>query len=146
MTRTGHAQAAAPDPRHEPCPGAATATTGHLCATTGANSNLPGVLGEIAEAVGAETAIKLALEWGGRDVHIPQAALVEQRPDHPLAVLLEAEGTAAAVARLLGGNKVYFPRARRDCARHLAAAGAGAGEIADRLGISQSAARRYTRG
>ena len=104
------------------------------------------MLGEIAETAGRETAIALALAWGGRDVHIPQPAHLQRHPDHPLAVLLEEEGTAAAVAALLGGNKIYLPRARRDCAKHLASAGAGAGEIADRLGISRSAARRYTRG
>ena len=97
-------------------------------APAGVDSALPGVLGEIAESAGRETAIALALAWGGRDDHIPQPAHLKRHPDHPLAVLLAAEGTAGLVAELLGGNKIYLPRARRDCAKHLASAGAGAGE------------------
>ena len=148
MTREGAPRPAVmrgPVPRRDPCPGAGSRTRGADGAPAAENSALPGILGEIAEAAGLQTAIGLALAWGGRDVHIPQPGHIEQHPDHPLAVLLAAEGTAAAVAELLGGNKVYFPRARRACARHLANAGAGAGEIADRLGITRSAARRYTR-
>ncbi len=107
---------------------------------------LPGVLEEIADIAGRPTAIAMALAWGGREVHIPKPRYLARHPDHPLARLLEAEGTAFQVADYLGGSGVYLPRARRACAVHLAAAGATAVEIAARLSLSPSAARRYIRG
>ena len=106
----------------------------------------PGVLEEIADIAGRPTAIAMALAWGGREVHIPKPRYLARHPDHPLARLLEAEGTAFKVADYLGGSGVYLPRARRACAVHLAAAGATAVEIAARLSLSPSAARRYIRG
>ena len=107
---------------------------------------LPGVLEEIAEIAGRPTAIAMALAWGGQEIHIPKPRHLARHPDHPLARLLEAEGTALKVADFLGGCAVYLPRARRACAVHLAAAGATPGEIAARLALSPSAARRYIRG
>ena len=107
---------------------------------------LPGILEEIADIAGRTTAITMALAWGGREVHIPKPLHLARHPDHPLARLLEAEGTALTVADFLGGSCFYLPRARRACARHLAAGGASAAEIATRLGLSPSAARRYIRG
>ena len=107
---------------------------------------LPGVLEEIADVVGRPTAIAMALAWGGREVHIPKPRHLARHPDHPLARLLEAEGTALRVSDYLGGCSVYLPRARRACAVHLAAGGATPVEIATRLALSPSAARRYIRG
>ena len=85
---------------------------------------LPGVLEEIADIAGRPTAIAIALAWGGREVHIPKPLHLARHPDHPLARLLEAEGTALKVSDYLGGSCIYLPRARRACALHLAAAGA----------------------
>ena len=107
---------------------------------------LPGVLEEIEEVAGRPTAIRLALAWGGREVHIPKSRHLARHPDHPLARLLEPEGTALTVSDYLGGSTLYLPRARRACAIHLAAAGASPAEIATRLALSPSAARRYSRG
>ena len=107
---------------------------------------LPGVLDEIADVAGRSTAIAMALAWGGREIHIPKPRHLARHPDHPLARLLEAEGTALRVADYLGGSSVYLPRARRACAVHLAHAGATPVQIAARLSLSPSAARRYTRG
>ena len=107
---------------------------------------LPGVLEEIEEVAGRPTAIRLALAWGGREVHIPKPRHLARHPDHPLARLLEPEGTALTVSDYLGGSTLYLPRARRACAIHLAAAGASPAEIATRLALSPSAARRYSRG
>ena len=103
------------------------------------------MLEEIADVAGRPTAIAMALAWGGREVHIPKPRHLARHPDHPLARLLEAEGTALRVSDYLGGSSVYLPRARRACAVHLAAAGATAVEIAARLSLSPSAARRYMR-
>ena len=107
---------------------------------------LPGVLDEIAGVAGKATAIRMALAWGGREVHIPKPRHLARHPDHPLARLLEAEGTALKVADYLGGCSVYLPRARRACAIHLAAAGATPAEVAARLAIAPGVARRYVRG
>ena len=107
---------------------------------------LPGVLEEIADIAGRPTAIAMALAWGGREIHIPKPLHLARHPDHPLARLLEAEGTALKVSDYLGGSCIYLPRARRACALHLAAAGATPAEIAARLRLSPSAARRYIRG
>ena len=107
---------------------------------------LPGVLEEIEEIAGRATAITMALAWGGREVHIPKPCHLAHHPEHPLARLLEPEGTALKVSDYLGGCSVYLPRARRACAVHLAAAGATPGEIAARLALSTSVARRYVRG
>ena len=107
---------------------------------------LPGVLEEIADVAGRPTAIAMALDWGGREIHSPKPRHLARHPEHPLARLLEVEGTALRVADLLGGSSVYLPRARRACAAHLARAGATPGEIAARLSLSPSAARRYSRG
>ena len=105
---------------------------------------LPGVLEEIADIAGRP--IAMALAWGGREIHIPKPLHLARHPDHPLARLLEAEGTALKVSDYLGGSCIYLPRARRACALHLAAAGATPAEVAARLGLSPSAARRYIRG
>ncbi len=107
---------------------------------------LPGVLEEIEEIAGRPTAILLALAWGGREIHVPKTRYLARHPEHPLARLLEPEGTALKVSDYLGGGSVYVPRARRACAEHLAACGATPGEIAARLALSISAARRYVRG
>ena len=79
-------------------------------------------------------------------MHIPKPLHLARHPDHPLARLLEAEGTALKIADYLGGCSVYLPRARRACAVHLSAAGATPVQVAARLGLSPSAARRYIRG
>ena len=73
---------------------------------------LPGVLEEIADIAGRPTAIAIALAWGGREVHIPKPLHLARHPDHPLARLLEAEGTALKVSDYLGGSCIYLPRAR----------------------------------
>ena len=104
------------------------------------------MLEEIEEVAGRATAIRMALVWGGREIHIPKPRHLARHPDHPLARLLEAEGTARQVSGYLGGCTIYLPRARRACAVHLAAAGATPAEIAVRLALSPSAARRYIRG
>lgn len=107
---------------------------------------LPGVLEEIEAVAGRRTAMMMALEWGGQEVHIPKSRYLARHPEHPLARLLEPEGTAFAVSDFLGGSSIYLPRARRACAVYLAAAGATPSEIAARLTLSPSAARRYWRG
>ena len=107
---------------------------------------LPGVLEEIEQIAGRVTAIRLALAWGGREVHFPKSDYMVHHPEHPLALLLENEGTVLKVSDYLGGGSVYLPRARRACALYLAACGATPSEIATRLALSPSAARRYIRG
>ena len=107
------------------------------------NPPLPGVLAEIAEAAGREAAIKIALEWGGREIHIPKPAYLRGRGTHRLVALLGSR-TASAVAARVGGGSTYIPRARRACAAFLATDHSPA-EIAGRLGVSPKVARRYSR-
>ena len=104
---------------------------------------LPGILADIAEAAGHEAAIKMALEWGGREVHIPKPAHLRGRATHPLVALLGARAASAVAARV-GGGSTYVPRARRACAVFLARDHSPA-EIAGRLGVSPKVARRYSR-
>ena len=128
-------------------PGAARACPSRRRRTIKADEQpLPGVLEEIEEIAGRVTAIRLALAWGGREVHFPKSDYMAHHPEHPLARLLEGEGTVLKISDYLGGGSVYLPRARRACALYLAACGATPGEIATRLALSPSAARRYIRG
>lgn len=127
-------------------PGARTRSSRRTRAIRDNDGPLPGVLEEIAEIAGRPSAILLAIAWGGREVHVPKTRYLARHPEHPLARLLEAEGTALKVSDYLGGGSVYVPRARRACALHLAACGATPGEVAARLALSISAARRYVRG
>ena len=106
---------------------------------------LPGVLAEIAEVVGYRTAIALALEWGGEDVHFPKPDYLAQHPGHPLAQVLADEGTAALIAHHYGGGNVYVPQARGACTVALAADGLSPCEIATRLNLSPRSVRRYLR-
>ena len=78
---------------------------------------LPGVLEEIADIAGRPTAIAMALAWGGREIHIPKPLHLARHPDHPLARLLEAEGTALKVSDYLGGSCIYLPRRPSPCRR-----------------------------
>lgn len=125
-------------------PGAAIAHVRRGRGDVSANPPLPGVLAEIAEVAGHEAAVKVALEWGGRDVHIPKPGHLKRRPTHHLVVLLGSRA-ASAVAVRVGGGSTYIPRARRACAAHLVASGLSIAETASRLAISSSAARRYAR-
>ena len=100
---------------------------------------LPGVLAEIEEVAGREAALRLALAMGGRSIHVPRPNHVAA--GHPLA---EAVGdAAAAIAERYAGESVYIPKARRALVKHLCALGHGTSEIAELLGISKSAVRRY---
>ena len=107
------------------------------------DSPLPGVLAEIADVAGHEAAIKMALEWGGREIHIPKPAHLKGRTTHRLVVLLGPEAASAVAARV-GGGSTYIPRARRACAAFLAR-DHSPGEIARRLGTSRKVIRRYNR-
>ena len=105
---------------------------------------LPGVLADIAEVAGRDGAIRMALQWGGLDVHLPKAGHLAAHPEHPLAQLLGVPA-AARVAQRVGGASVYIPMAHKACAAYLAAGGAQPAEIAARLGIALTTARRYAR-
>ena len=107
---------------------------------------LPGVLDEIAEVAGRTAALKLALEWGGEDVHVPKPGHLERCLDHPLVEILAAEpGAAQAIAERFAGSRIYLPQARTACARYLARQGIPAGAIAARLHLSHRTVRRLIR-
>ena len=107
---------------------------------------LPGVLAEIAEVAGRDAALRIALAWGGGEIHLPKARHIEAHPEHPLVQVLADRAAALRVAKRVGGGSVYIPMAHKACAVHLAAAGEAAPAIAARLGIAVKTARRYARG
>ena len=106
---------------------------------------LPGVLGEVEAAVGREVALELALQFGGRDLHIPSPDYLLSHPGHPLVRAWGPE-TAVTLATALGSGPIYVPWARRDLVLHLAGAGRSTREIAARLRVSVATVRRYKRG
>ena len=106
---------------------------------------LPGILGEIAEVAGREAAIAVALACGGQEVYIPSPGRAAVAWTHPLKQILGTAAWLIILDRVGHGAAVYVPKARRACARHLAAQGLGTSEIASRLGITRSTARRYCR-
>ncbi len=64
-------------------------------------THLPGVLGELAEVLGKDTALAIAREHGGTQVHVP----LQPEPDHWLSQLIgqpEATAVAAALACRMG--------------------------------------------
>jgi len=104
-------------------------------------TKLPGVLAEIAEIVGADTALALALALGGQSIHVPKRNNLE--PDHPLS---RAAGPAAPeIAARYAGESLYIPHARRTLVLHLSGQGRSAREIAAMLGISPRAVRQHRR-
>ncbi len=105
-------------------------------------SELPGVLAEVEEVAGREAAVKLALGFGGRDIHIPRPDHV--KAGHPLVACLGAPAAVKVAGRFMG-ESVYIPKARRALVHHLAAAGETNARIAETLGLSRSSVRSYLR-
>ena len=103
----------------------------------------PGILAEIAELVGLHLTEVLAIELGGKNVHVPLPAGMTKR--NPLWMAIGPEG-AAEIAGRFGREDIYVPRARRWVARRMFARGASAAEVARRLHVTRSAARGYRRG
>lgn len=137
-------QARAPAPGAWTMPGAAIARVRRHGGDVSGDPALPGVLADIAEVAGRETAIKIALEWGGRWVHMPSAEYLRRRADHNLVVLL-GTALAAKVAARVGGGSVYIPMARRACAVELDRQGTPTRGIAERLHTNVVTIRRYIR-
>lgn len=106
------------------------------------SDDLPGALAEIAEIVGRDAALGLALAMGGQQLHVPHASRLEYW--HPLCCAIGREN-AIKLAGAMCGEKVYLPRARRALVVHLAARGMPTGAIARALGLSTSAVSRYRR-
>jgi len=107
---------------------------------------LPGALADIAAVAGHQAAVSVALALGGQELYIPTPAWLSLHPEyaHPLKPHVDA-GAFAALTEHLGGSAVYIPIATRACAVHLAALGHATADIAARLRISTSVARRYIR-
>ena len=104
---------------------------------------LPGVLAEIAEVAGRETAIAIARAWGGRQVHVP-VRLAETGIGRELAGAVGRDA-AQAVMQRFAGESLYVPMARRAVVGHLSASGMSAAAIAAQLGVSIKTVRRYRR-
>ena len=104
-------------------------------------TELPGVLADIAEIVGRDAALALALALGGQSIHVPRPGGLH--PDHPLFKALG--GAAEDIAAHYAGESLYIPHARRILVLHLSGQGRTAREIAGMLGISPRAVRQHRR-
>ena len=106
---------------------------------------LPGVLADIERAAGRGAALRMALAFGGREIHVPKPNHLWRSPGHPLIMELGWED-AQTVSGALGGGAVYIPYARRAVAGYLRhALNWSLGDVARHLGISRTAVRRYVR-
>lgn len=112
-------------------------------------TDLPGILGEIAEIAGEGAALQVAAAKGGLEkVHIPYAANLY--PDHWLVKAVGAE-KAAKIAEALGGDaKVDIPLGPLGGSRHRAkhalkkalGSGSSTASAARLAGVHQRTARR----
>ena len=99
---------------------------------------MTGAVEDMRRALGDDDAAQTCLAFGGRDIYVPR-----QIPEsHPIARALGAE-RARKLAAEYGGGELYVPLARRFLAAWLGGAGLSTAAIAQQLGISKSAARRY---
>ncbi len=89
--------------------------------------DLPHVLREVADTIGLATALKLAMDFGGRDIYIP----LTLTDHHPLAKSL---GHAAAVKlqKLFGEGRLQVPLGNTNYEAAVLA------EIDKRIGLGQS--------
>ena len=102
---------------------------------------LPGILAEIAEAVGDEVALRIALEHGGDDGwDVPRH--IDSRAGHALRELVGEQAARIITARF-GGDAIPVPLARRAVVQYLYGKGLTTAEVATRLGITRRTARRY---
>ena len=102
---------------------------------------LPGALAEIEQIVGRESAIEVALTYGGQRIYIPRE-FDAASGSHPLCRLFAVD-VASAIAARFSGCVISVPLARRHVALHLAGRGLSSAAIAGRLGVSQRTAQRY---
>lgn len=103
-----------------------------------ANPYLPGVLGQIAEEIGQEVALKLAEARGGRSIYVPQHPTAKTE----LAKVVGVEA-AAQIKELLGRGDLAVPcgslrgtNGRRARIQALLAEGKSQGEIAEIVDVS----------
>ena len=104
----------------------------------------------LVETCGLPATAALCERYSGGTIHVPapsasaRGATVRQDLSQDL---IEALGSDAAFAlcERWQGEALYVPMARGDVAAFLHSQGVGAGEIARRLSVSASSARRYVR-
>ena len=105
-------------------------------------SQLPGILGVIAEIAGESAATRLALAAGGTEMKF------SRHPKSALARIVGAEA-AKAIVEVLGPEKYPVPMAhlrgqkgRRTQAAQMLAAGASANDVAKACDVHERTARR----
>lgn len=101
---------------------------------------LPGVLADIAEVVGRDGALDLALALGGQRVYVPSEPRLH--PHHRLCTVL-----GAAAARLIAehwpGETLEIPMARRALVQRLGRRGLSNAAIGRQLNLRIRTVRRY---
>ncbi len=107
---------------------------------------LPGVLADVAQAIGVEAALNLSAAWPGVRIKVPQAMSAE----HPIAVHVGLEA-ATKLARRWGGDYLVVPKAtkyHRELLKQRAleqlAAGRPASELAVEFGVHQWTLYRWS--
>lgn len=104
-------------------------------------SDLPGILTEIAEAIGEDKARRLAEALGGHEIYPSR----NPSPSSKLACVIGVDAVRK-LADVLGVEKRLIPMAgrRRDVrGRELAREGLSRSEIAARVGVHERTAARY---
>jgi len=108
------------------------------------HDTLPGTLAAFARETSADSALALAVRFGGSRLYVPKLASA-LTPDHPLVAAIGIDAALRLVV-LKGGERIDVPTARpyfrrREAAR-LHAQGMRPAQIASRLGICRRAAAR----
>ena len=107
-----------------------------------ADEPLPGILAEVEEIVGREKAIRLAIQLGGREMHIPHPDKL--RADHPI-VAVTGIRRGRKIAERFNGVSVYVPHARREITIYMVQQGRTVKEISDMLQTSANTIRKILR-
>ena len=112
-----------------------------MSAVAGKQVPLPGILADIERIAGRKAALRIAVAHGGHgEFYVPR---------HPTGARGQAfadvvgSGAAARIMKVMGGEAISVPLARRAVVQWLCARGMTSTQIADRLRITRRTARRY---
>ena len=107
-----------------------------------ADEPLPGILAEVEDIIGREKTIRLAIQLGGREMHIPRPDRMDS--SHPIAIEVGIR-KARRIAKRYSGESVYVPHARKAITLYLLQQGRTVQEISEVLSVSKKAVRYHLR-